>query len=257
MKNIYDLFNVENKIVLITGSSRGIGQKLAEGFAKAGSIVVINGRNHENLIKTKNEFTSQNYKVYAYCFDVNDFNNVEKSIEEIEKNIGPIDILINNAGIHKRASLLEMSYDQWDDVIKTNLSSIFYLSKIVAKYMIERKRGKIINISSLNAEGARPGIANYCASKGGLKMLTKAMAVEWGKYNILVNAIGPGYFLTDLTYELAKNEEFNNWVLGNIPLKRWGNPDDLIGVAIFLASDASNYINGQTIYVDGGWLAGL
>lgn len=257
MKDIYNLFNVENKIVLITGSSRGIGYKLAEGFAKAGSIVIINGRNQESLLKTKNEFENKNYKVYAYCFDVNDIDKVEKAIWEIENNIGPIDILINNAGIHRRALLLEMSYDQWEDVLKNNLSSVFYLSKIVAKYMIERKKGKIINISSLNAEGARPGIANYCAAKGGLKMLTKAMAVEWGQFNILVNAIGPGYFLTDLTKELAKNEEFNNWVLGNIPLKRWGNPQDLIGVAIFLASDASNYIHGQTIYVDGGWLAGL
>lgn len=257
MKDIYNLFSVENKIVLVTGSSRGIGYKLAEGFAKAGSIVIINGRNQETLIKTKNEFENKNYKVYAYCFDVNDIDKVEKSVREIENNIGPIDVLINNAGIHRRSPLLEMSYDQWEDVIKNNLSSVFYLSKIVAKYMIERKKGKIINISSLNAEGARPGIANYCAAKGGLKMLTKAMAVEWGQFNILVNAIGPGYFLTDLTKELAKNEDFNNWVIGNIPLKRWGNPEDLIGVAIFLASDASNYIHGQTIYVDGGWLAGL
>jgi len=257
MNNFYNIFNVKNKIVLITGSSRGIGFTLAEGFAKAGSIVIINSKNEKNLRKTENYFITTGYKVYAYCFDVNNIKQVEESINDIENNVGPIDVLINNAGIHKRSFLELMTAEQWNDVINTNLTSVFYTSKIVAQFMIKRKKGKIINITSLNAEGARPGIANYCAAKGGLKMLTKAMAVEWGKYNILVNAIGPGYFLTDLTYELAQNQDFNNWVIENIPLKRWGKPEDLIGIAIFLASDASNYINGQTIYVDGGWLAGL
>jgi len=255
--NIYNIFSVKDKIVLITGSSRGIGYKLAEGFAKAGSIVIINSKNKENLKKAIDNLTKYNNKIFSCCFDINDKQKAKESVDHIESKIGKIDILINNAGIHRRALLEEMTEEQWNEVIQTNLNSVYYISKIVAQYMIERKKGKIINITSLNAEAARPGIANYCAAKGGLKMLTKAMAVEWGKYNINVNAIGPGYFITELTKELKNNEEFNNWVISNIPLKRWGEVDDLIGTAIFLASEASNYIQGQTIYVDGGWLAGL
>lgn len=254
MKN---LFNVENKIVLITGSSRGIGFSIAKGIAGAGAKVILNGTKPASIEKSLNELKSKGLQVFTSPFDVTNQKEVEGCIEKIEQTIGPIDVLINNAGIHRRFPLEEMKIEDWNKVIEVNLNSVFIVSQIVARKMIRRKYGRIINISSLNAEGARPTIANYSASKGGLKMLTKSMATEWGKYNILTNAIGPGYILTDLTKPLADDPKFDTWVKSEVPLQRWGNPDDLIGAAIFLASEASNYINGHTIYVDGGWLASL
>ncbi|MFX1355294.1 MAG: SDR family oxidoreductase, partial [Promethearchaeota archaeon] len=175
----------------------------------------------------------------------------------IERNVGPIEVLVNNAGIQRRAPLEEQTLADWHAVLEVNLNAVFVVSQCVAKGMIERKKGGIINITSLNAEGARPTIAPYCASKGGLTMLTKSMATEWGKYNVRANAIAPGYFITDLTRPLAKNPEFDAWVKGNVPLGRWGDPSELIGAAIFLASEASSYISGRTITIDGGWRASL
>lgn len=252
-----DLFNVKDKIVLITGSSRGIGFHLAEAFAKAGSVVLINGTSEKSVIEPVNELKTAGYRVYGYPFNVADKAEIKKSISDIEENIGPVDILVNNAGIQKRAALENMSIEDWNQVIEINLSSVFMVSQVVAHYMIKRRKGRIINITSLNAEAARPTIANYCASKGGLKMLTKAMATEWGKYNILTNAIGPGYFLTELTRPLSDDPEFNRWVKNEVPLQRWGNAEELAGAAIFLASEASSYVNGHTLYVDGGWQASL
>lgn len=251
MKN---LFNVEDKIVLITGSTRGIGLSLAKGFLAAGAKVIINGRNES---KTNEVVQRLGEKAFGYPFDVSDKDSVRTNIEQIEKEIGAIDVLINNAGIQRRAPLDTLSAEDWQTVLNVNLNSAFFVSQCVCNYMKQRKAGKIIHITSLNAEKARPGIANYCASKGGLKMLTKAMATEWGKYNIQTNAIGPGYFVTDLTAPLVNNPDFDHWVKSEVPLKRWGNPEDLIGTAIYLASDASNYVNGHTVYVDGGWLASL
>ena len=186
-----------------------------------------------------------------------DQENVSQNVKKIEKEVGAISILINNAGIHRRAPFTEMTLTDWQEVININLNSAFIVASEVSKYMIPRKYGRIINITSLNSEGARPSIANYCSAKGGLKMFTKSLAVELGKYNILTNAIGPGYFSTDLTKPLQQDPEFDQWVKSEVPLKRWGHPDELIGAAIFLASDAASYINGHTIYVDGGWQAGL
>ena len=175
----------------------------------------------------------------------------------MEEQVGPIDILINNAGIHRRAPLSEMTMEEWTQVIQINLNAVFYISQQVANRMIPRKKGKIINISSLNAEGARPAIANYCSAKGGLNALTRSMAAEWGPHNIQTNGIGPGYFKTDLTRVLADNPEFDAWVRQEVPLQRWGDPEELVGTAIYLASRASDYVNGFTIYVDGGWRSSL
>lgn len=249
------LFDISNRIVLITGSSRGLGLSFAKGFAEAGAVVVINGTNHKTVSDAVKQLKKQGYNLHGFAFDVTDQEQVQKSVKQIEDTIGEINILVNNAGIHRRRPLEEMSLEDWKKVIDVDLNSAFLVSQIVAKYMIPRRNGRIINITSLNAELARPNIANYCASKGGLKMLTKSMAAEWGKYNILTNAIGPGYFLTDLTKPLSKDPEFNAWVKSEVPLQRWGNTDELIGAALFLASDAASYINGHTLYVDGGWLA--
>lgn len=254
MKNLFD---VKNKIVLITGSTRGIGYSLAEGFAEAGSVVIVNGTTNESVKKAVTGLKSGGLKVHGIPFDVTRKTDIEKSVDKIEKHIGPIDILINNAGIHQRAPLEEMSPESWNRVIEVNLNAVFIVSQIVARYMIQRKKGRIIHISSINAEAARPTIANYCAAKGGLKMLAKAMATEWGKYNILTNAIGPGYFQTALTKPLADDPGFDSWVRSEVPLKRWGNVEELTGAAIFLASEASSYVNGHTLYVDGGWQACL
>ncbi len=254
MKN---LFSVKGKVVLITGSTRGLGRTLAEGFADAGAIVIINGRTSERVQEAVEAIRLTGGKAKGYAFDVSDQVAVKNAVIEIERDVGPIDVLINNAGIQRRAPLEELTYEDWKKVIDVNLSSVFLVSQLVAANMIKRRQGKIINITSLNAEMARPSIGNYCAAKGGLKMLTKSMATEWGKYNIKTNAIGPGYFSTDLTKKLEKDVEFDTWVKQEVPLGRWGVPEDLIGTAIYLASDASNYVNGHTVYVDGGWQASL
>ncbi|MBN2611649.1 MAG: 3-oxoacyl-ACP reductase FabG [Bacteroidales bacterium] len=252
-----DLFSVKDKTVLVTGSSRGIGYSIARGFAAAGSVVLINGTSGESVKKAVKQLLSEGLRVHGIAFDVTNPAEVEKNIEKIENSVGPVDVLVNNAGIHRRAPLEDMTMEEWNKVVEADLTSVFIVSKAVAKYMITRRAGRIINITSLNAEAARPTIANYCAAKGGLKMLTKSMATEWGKYNILTNAIGPGYILTDLTKPLSDDPSFDAWVKSEVPLQRWGQPEDLAGAAIFLASEASKYINGHTIYVDGGWQACL
>jgi len=252
-----DHFDVKDKVVLITGSSRGIGHILASGFASAGSRVILNGTSQETLDKAVNNLSNAGGKVHGYCFDVTDYGLVEKMIPQIENEVGAIDILINNAGIHRRAPISEMKMEEWSRVIEVNLNAVFFLSQQVANGMIKRGKGKIINISSINAEGARPTIANYCAAKGGIKMLTKSMATEWGPYNIQTNAIGPGYFKTELTSILHEDPAFDAWVKQEVPLQRWGHPEELVGTAIYLASKASDYVNGITIYIDGGWQASL
>jgi gluconate 5-dehydrogenase len=254
MKN---LFNVEGKIILITGSSRGIGFGLAKGFCEAGAIVILNGTSEASMKTSVENLKKKGYEVYGYAFDVTNEDDVARNINLIEENIGPISVLINNAGIQRRAPLEQMNLNDWKTVLDVDLNSVFIVSQAVAKYMIPRNYGRIINITSLNAEGARVTIANYCAAKGGLKMFTKSMATEWGKYNILTNAIGPGYFLTDLTKPLEQDPNFDAWVKGKVPLQRWGNPEELVGAAIFLSSDAASYVNGHTLYVDGGWQASL
>lgn len=251
------LFDVEGKIVLITGSSRGLGLAYAKGYLEAGATVVMNATGKEKLAKAVEDFVGQGYKAYGYCFDVSDEQQVKLAVEQIEKEVGPIDILINNAGIHRRNLLINMTGEEWRKVVDVNLTSAFLVGQAVAKKMLERKKGKIINITSLNAELARANIANYSSAKGGLKMLTKSMATEWGRDGITCNAIGPGYIETELTKPLTEDAEFDSWVKKEVPLGRWGKPEDIVGTAIFLGSPASDYINGYTIYVDGGWQACL
>ena len=251
------MFDVSDKTVVITGSSRGLGLAYAKGYLEAGATVVMNASGKETLTKVTAELKSRGYKAYAYAFDVSDEEQVKKAVDSIEEKVGPIDILINNAGIHRRNMLIDMTSEEWRKVIDVNLTSAFLVGQAVARKMIPRGKGKIINITSLNAELARQNIANYSSAKGGLKMLTKSMATEWGRYGITCNAIGPGYIETDLTKPLTEDPEFDSWVKKEVPLGRWGKPEDIIGTAIFLGSSASDYINGYTIYVDGGWQACL
>ncbi len=248
-----DLFSVKGQVVLITGSSRGLGNTFARGFAEAGATVVINSRTEENVEKAVRSIREVGGQAEGYVFDVTDRANVVEQIAQIQEDPGKIDVLVNNAGIHRRAPLEQLTEEEWTEVIDVNLNAVFIVSKNVGLGMIERKRGKIINISSINAWGARPTIANYCASKGGLNALTRSMATEWGRYNIQTNAIAPGYFVTDLNKSLVEDPKFDEWVRKEVPLGRWGDPEELVGTAIYLASRASDYVNGHILFVDGGW----
>jgi len=252
-----NLFDVTGKRILITGSGRGIGKHLANTFLEHGAYVILNDIDPDRLQKARDDFREKGYSTELHAFDVTNESEIKKGIEQIVKKHTSIDILINNAGINRRATLLELDEKDWDAVLEVNLKSMFLMSRTVAPIMIKQGGGKIINMASLLSEGARPTIPAYTASKGGVKMLTKSMAIEWAEYNIQVNAIGPGYFKTEMNTALVKDEKFNQWVLESTPARRWGELSDLSGTALFLASRASNFINGQVIYVDGGWLASL
>lgn len=252
-----DLFSLKGRIALITGSSKGLGFTIAKGLGQAGAIVILNGRNTNVLEEARKKLLELDIRCYAAPFDVTDEQQIEKMITLVEKEVGEIDILVNNAGLQIRAPLEEFKLEDWNALLNTHLTGTFLVTKRVVKTMIKNHRGKIINICSLMSEIARPTIAPYTAVKGGIKNLTKAMAVEWAKYNIQVNGIGPGYFLTDITKNLFTDEEFSNWLKKRTPAGRWGEPEELIGTAIFLASNASNFVTGQIIYVDGGILASI
>ncbi|HZR88115.1 MAG TPA: SDR family oxidoreductase [Bradyrhizobium sp.] len=251
------LFDLNGRTALVTGSSRGLGRAIAEGMAKAGARLVINGTDPARVETAVGELRAAGFAAEGAAFDVTDEAAVVSAFEGFDKAGIEIDILVNNAGIQMRKPLVEFSSADWRKVIETNLTSAFIIGREAAKRMIPRKRGKIINIASLASELARPTIAPYTAAKAGIKNLTKSMAVEWAASGIQANAIGPGYMLTDMNQALMSNIDFNNWLMSRVPAKRWGNPDELVGAAIFLASSASNYVNGQTIYVDGGMLAAM
>ncbi|RMH61732.1 MAG: SDR family oxidoreductase [Bacteroidetes bacterium] len=252
-----ELFDLTGRRALVTGSSQGLGRVLARGLARAGAAVVLNGRHTDRLERTAAELSAEGLTVACRAFDVTDEAGVAAGIAAIEAEHGPIDILVNNAGIQRRAPLAEMSRADWQAVLDTNLSSAFLVARAVVPGMIERQHGKIINICSLMSEVGRPTTGNYAAAKGGLKMLTRAMAVEWGPHNIQVNGIGPGYFATEMTRPLVEDPDFNAWICARTPARRWGRPEELIGAAVFLASAASSFVNGQVLYVDGGVLAAL
>ena len=251
------LFDLSGKTALVTGSSRGLGHAIAEGFAKAGARLIVNGTGAARAEAAAGEFRSAGYQAQACGFDVTDEAAIVQAFERFDADGVAVDILVNNAGIQHRKPLVEFTSDEWRKVIETNLTSAFVIGREAAKRMIPRQRGKIINIGSLGSELARPTIGPYTAAKGGIRNLTRAMAVEWAQHGIQANAIGPGYMLTDMNQALVNNADFNNWLMSRVPAKRWGNPDELVGAAIFLASDASSYVNGQTIYVDGGMLAAM
>jgi gluconate 5-dehydrogenase len=251
------LFDLTGKIALVTGSTSGLGQAIAGGLGAAGATIIVNGRNQERLDKTVADFKARGLKAVGYSFDVTDEPAVIAAVEKIESEVGPIDVLVNNAGIQRRQPLVEMDTATFREVIETNLTSLFIVGRTVAKKMIPRKRGKIINIASLASEVARRTIGPYTAAKGGVRQLTKTMCVEWAAHNIQANAIGPGYFKTELNRALWTDAEFNKWVEARTPAARWGDPEELIGVAVFLSSTASDFMNGQTVYVDGGLLASM
>jgi len=260
MKKVFTMYNdfdVTNKVILITGSTRGLGYAFAEGFLKAGAKVIISSKTPENVKLATEKLSSISDKAIGVPMDVTDNASVKSAIDEIIKKAGRLDILINNAGIHKRAPFMEMKKSQFENVIDVNLTSVFSVSQAVAKEMTKTGGGSIINISSLNSYGARPAISNYCASKGAVNMLTRSMALELADFGIRVNAIAPGYFITDMTKPLADNKEFDAWVKSEVPLKRWGKPEELVGAAIYLASNASSYMTGQVLLIDGGWRASL
>ena len=249
------MFSLMGRIALVTGSSRGIGLSLARALSGAGATVVINARGDDALAAAEAEMRSEGLAVHRRSFDVCDESAVTEAVDGIEADIGPIDILINNAGIQRRAPLLDFPLADFRELVEVNLVSAFIVGRAVARHMVTRKAGKIINICSVQSELGRPGIAPYAATKGGLKLLTRGMCADLGPLGIQVNAIAPGYFATELTAALVADEEFSNWVARRTPAGRWGHVDELGGAAVLFASAASNFINGQILYVDGGMTA--
>ena len=242
---------------MITGSSSGIGFALARGLGEAGAALVLNGRNSAKLELAAGILRGEGFHVHTRDFDVTQSGAVRAAIEDIEAGIGAIDILVNNAGMQKRMPLQDFPEEDWHELMRTNVDSVFLVGQAVARNMIARGRGKIINICSVQSEIGRPNIAPYMASKGAVKMLTKGMAIDWGPHGIQVNGLGPGYFKTELNKALLTDDKFNTWLTGRTPSRRWGEVAELAGAAVFLASDASSFVNGHVLYVDGGVTATL
>ncbi len=248
----FPLFDLTGQRALITGSSQGIGLALARGLAEHGAEVVLNGRDRRKLDDAARGLAEAGAQVSACDFDVTDADAVKRGVDAIESDVGPIDILINNAGMQFRSPLEEFPADRWEQLLKTNISSAFYVGQAVARHMIDRGRGKIVNIASVQSELARPGIAPYTATKGAVKNLTRGMATDWAKYGLQINALAPGYFKTPLNQALVDNPEFTAWLDKRTPAGRWGDVEELVGAAVFLSSKASSFVNGHTLYVDGG-----
>lgn len=251
------LFSLEGRVALVTGSGQGIGFALARGLAEHGASVVLNGRDTARIGGAVEKLRNAGFKAHASVFDVTDFQAINEDIARIEAEIGAIDILINNAGIQFRAPLEDFPEEQWERLFKTNVSGAFHAGKAVARHMIPRGKGKIINIGSVQSELARPNIAPYTATKGAIRNLTRGMCADWAKHGLQINAIAPGYFRTEMNQALVDNPEFSGWLEKRTPAGRWGNVDELIGAAVFLASDASSFVNGHTLYVDGGMTASV
>lgn len=251
------LFDLSGRTALVTGSSRGLGRAMAEGLAAAGATIVLNGSDEGRLAEAAAELAAAGHAVSTSRFDVTDEAAIAAAFEGFDQDGVAIDILVNNAGIQFRRPMLELDTADWRRVIDTNLTGAFVIGREAARRMAPRGRGKIVNIGSLTSELARATIAPYTVAKGGIKMLTKAMAAEWGELGIQANAIGPGYMLTDMNQELIENPTFDAWVKGRTPARRWGRPDELVGTCVYLASAASDYVSGQIIYVDGGMISVL
>jgi gluconate 5-dehydrogenase len=250
-------FRLDGRIALVTGSSAGIGLALARGLGQAGATLVLNGRDGARLEASVAALRAEGLSVRASAFDVTDVAATEAAVAAIEADVGAIDILVNNAGMTRRGAFHELAVADWQAVLRTNVDSLFIVGQAVARRMVPRGRGRIINTCSVMSELGRPGTSAYTASKGAVKMLTKNMAIDLGPHGINVNGIGPGYFKTDLTAALAADEKFNAWLINRTPAKRWGEVEDLAGAAVFLASDASRFVNGHILYVDGGVTASL
>jgi gluconate 5-dehydrogenase len=250
-------FDLKGRLALVTGSSTGIGLALARGLAGAGARVVLNARNADKLERAAQALRHAGPEVLTAAFDVTAGEAVRAAVDRIEAEHGAIDILVNNAGMQRRGPLDQFEQAHWHEIMKTNVDSVFLVGQAVARHMIPRGRGKIVNVCSVQSELGRPGIAPYTASKGAVKMLTKGMAIDWGRHGIQVNGLGPGYFRTELNQALVDDAAFSDWLVGRTPSRRWGEPEDLTGAAIFLASDASRFVNGHILYVDGGVTAQL
>lgn len=251
------LFDLTGRRALVTGSTQGLGLALARGLAEAGASVVINGRSAAKIDPVVAALKAAGFDAVPLVMDVTDDANVVESLAAFQKEVGPLDILVNNVGIQDRAPLAEMTPAAFRKVIDVNLTSAFVVTRQIAPGMIERSAGKVINVCSLMSDLGRPTTGNYAAAKGGLRMLTRAMAVEWAGHNLQINAIGPGYFATQLTRPLVEDEKFNTWICGRTPAGRWGKPEELIGAAVYFASPASSFVNGQILYVDGGLTAAI
>lgn len=250
--NTLEMFDLTGKRCLITGSSRGIGFALAGGLAGAGAEVILNGRNAETVNKAAEALRVDGATVHELIFDVTDHAACAAAVDDFESKTGPIDILVNNAGMQHREALEDFPADAFDKLMRTNVYSVFNVGQPVARHMIARGQGKIINIGSIQTSLARPSIAPYTASKGAVGNLTKGMATDWGPKGLQINAIAPGYFDTELNKALVDDPEFSAWVSKRTPAGRWGNVEELVGAAVFLSSDASSFVNGITLFVDGG-----
>lgn len=251
------LFDLAGRTALVTGSSQGIGLALARALAGAGARVVLNARDPQRLEQARRELADAGHAAHAVAFDVTDAAAVQAGVARIEAEVGAIDILVNNAGMQHRSPFTDFPLEAWHRLNATNVDSVFLVGQAVARRMVERRRGKIINVCSVQSELGRPNIAPYAATKGAVKMLTKGMATDLGKHGIQVNGLGPGYFKTELTQALVADESFSAWLAGRTPSGRWGDVHELAGAAIFLASDASSFVNGHVLYVDGGITASL
>ncbi len=248
------LFDLTGRIALVTGSSRGIGKVLATALADEGATIVLNGLDAERLEATRVEF-AERYgadRIHARAFDVTDATAVAEAVAGIEREVGPLRILVNNAGIQHRVPMLDLDVADWQRVLDTNLTSAFLVGREAARHMIPRGAGKIINICSVQTDLARPTIAPYTAAKGGLRNLTRAMTAEWAASGLQINAIAPGYIHTEMTQNLVDDAAFNDWIVGRTPAHRWGTPADLAGPAVWLAGDGSDFVNGQVVFIDGG-----
>ena len=250
-------FRLDGRLALVTGSSAGIGLALARALGQAGAQLVLNGRDQAKLAQAAEGLRAEGLQVHARAFDVTQAEAVQAAVDAIERELGPIEVLVNNAGMQRRAPLQDFALADWQQVQQTNVDSVFIVGQTVARHMISRGRGRIINVCSVQSELGRPGIAPYMASKGAVKMLTKGMAIDWGPLGLNVNGLGPGYFKTELTEKLVQDQAFSAWLTGRTPSRRWGEVEELGGAAVFLASDASAFVNGHILYVDGGVTAQL
>jgi len=250
-------FDLSGKVALVTGAYRGLGFAIARGLGEAGATVVLNGRKAEALDAAVRTLIDAGVRASKCVFDVADGAAVRAGVAAIEREHGHLDIVVNNAGIQRRGPLVDFKQQDWDDIIATNLTAPFLVSQAALPGMIARRSGKIIHIASLMSDLARPTVVPYTAAKGGVRQLTRGMAVELAPHNIQVNAIAPGYFATEMNRALIDNVEFNAWVCKRTPAGRWGDPAEIAGLAVFLASPAANYITGQSITMDGGMSVAL